>query len=209
MYSIRMLYRVGAPLRDVLGPCPVAVAGTRRPSRVGRRLAREAGHRLAARNHTVVTGLAHGVDEEAALGALEAKGRTVAVLPYLLEEDGSLNSRAAWFLRAAASRASVVAENLVKDDGRVRAWLAMRNKVIVQLAKALVVPEARFKAHWGTRYAVEHALAAGRPVFVLEPRVKDGDVVKAFEYFRQRGALTVEDVGEAIRIIERRCRSHT
>jgi DNA processing protein len=179
---------------------------------VGRRLAREAGRRLAARGHTVITGLAYGVDKEATLGALEARGRVVAVLPYLLEEDGSLNSRASWLLRAAASRgasASAVAENLVKDGGRVRAWLAMRNEVIAQLAKALVVPEARFKAHWGTRYAVEHALAAGRPVVVLEPRVRDGDVAKAFEYFSQRGALTAEDVGEAIRIIERRCRPAT
>ena len=204
MHSIHVLYRVGAPLGAVLGPCSVAVVGTREPTREGRRLAREVGRRLAARGYTVITGLAYGVDEEAALGALEARGRTVAVLPYLFEDDATLNPRATWLLRIAAERnasASVVAENLVKDEGRVRAWLAMRNKVIIQLAKALVVPEARFRSHWGTRYAVEYALAAGRPVVVLEPRVKDGDVAKAFEYFRQRGAVAVKDVGEAIRII--------
>jgi predicted Rossmann fold nucleotide-binding protein DprA/Smf involved in DNA uptake len=66
------LYRIGAPLGAVLGRCPIAVAGTRDPTPWGARTAREVGRRLAERGRTVVTGFARGVDEEAALGALEA-----------------------------------------------------------------------------------------------------------------------------------------
>jgi DNA processing protein len=161
--------------------------------------------------HNIITGFARGVDEEATLGALEGGGRVVAVLPYLLEKDGKLNPRAIWLLRTAASRgalASAVAENLVKDDSRVRAWLAMRNRIIVRMAVALVVPEARFKLmHWGTRHAVEYALASGRLVVVLEPRAGDGDVVGAFEHFRRRGAAVAKNVEEALDMIRRRCRS--
>jgi hypothetical protein len=68
----------------------------------------------------------------------------------------------------------------------------------------LIVPEARFKtAHWGTRHAVEHALAAGRLVVVLKPRAKRGDVAEAFEHFRRRGAAVAKDVGEALGVVER------
>jgi DNA processing protein len=205
---IGMLYRVGAPLRETLCLCPIAVAGTREPSQWGRRLARELGRELARWGYTVVAGLARGVDEETALGALETGGRVVAVLPYLME-DKSLNPRAAWLLRVAASynaSASAVAENLVKDENRVKTWLAARNRIIARLATALVVPESRYKAHWGTRYAVEHALSAGRPVAVFEPRLKDDSaVVKAFRYFVSQGAVAVRSIDEALRIIKRSC----
>jgi len=208
--SMWVLYRVGAPLSAALGRCPVAVAGTRSPTPEGRRLACEVGRGLAEMGYTVVTGFARGIDEEAALCALETGGRVVAVLPYLVEHDGRLNWRAAWLLRVAASHntlASVVAENPIKDGSRVRTWLAARNRIIVRLAAALIVPEARFKPNrWGTRHAVEHALAAGRLVAVLEPRAGDGDVVKAFECFKQRGAATAKGVEEVLNTIKRLCR---
>ncbi len=204
---VSVLYRVGAPLGSVLSWRPAAVAGTRSPTPEGRRLACEVGRRLAEIYYTVVTGFARGVDEEAALCALEAGGRAVAVLPYLLEQDGRLNPRAAWLLRVAAKRgapASAVAENAVKDDRYIKAWLAARNRTIVRLAAVLIVPEARFKpAHWGTRHAVEYALAAGRPVVVLKPRTEQSDVVKAFEYFRRRGAVVAKDIDEALSVVGR------
>jgi predicted Rossmann fold nucleotide-binding protein DprA/Smf involved in DNA uptake len=134
----------------------------------------------------------------------------VAVLPYLFEADGRLSARASRLLRATASRgalASAVSENLIKDSSRIRTWLAARNRIVVRLAAALVVPEAKFKlTRWGTRYAVEYALAAKRPVVVLEPRARDGGVAAAFEYFRRRGAVAARSVGEALNVVERRCR---
>jgi DNA processing protein len=208
--DMTLLYRVGVPLSVALGRCPVAVAGTRDPTPWGRRLARELGRRLAEEGYAVVTGLAHGIDEETTVGALDVGGLAVGVLPYLLERGGRLNPRATWLLYNATkygTSASAVAENLVEDDSQVRKWFAMRNRIIVRISAALVVPEARFKpAHWGTRYAVEHALSAGRPVVVLKPRVADGGLVKAFEYFRRHSALVANDVNEAVGIVERQCR---
>ncbi len=189
--TVSVLYRVGAPLGAVLKQCSVAVAGARDSTPFGARLAREIGRRLAEVGCAVVTGFARSVDTEATLGALERGGRTVAVLPYLFEEDGRLNPRAAWLLRVAASRGtltSVIAENLMKDGNRIKTWLAMRNRIVVRLAAALIIPEARFRpARWGTRYAVEYALVTGRPVVVLRPKTEQRDVVEAFEYFKRRG----------------------
>ena len=57
----------------------VAVVGTRRASREGRRQARQLATELARLGVTVVSGLAAGIDTEAHTGALDAGGRTVAV----------------------------------------------------------------------------------------------------------------------------------
>ncbi len=63
----------------------VAVVGTRRASIYGRECARRFGYQLAGAGYTVVSGLALGIDAEAHAGAVQAKGRTVAVLGGALD----------------------------------------------------------------------------------------------------------------------------
>ncbi len=58
----------------------VAVVGTRRPTPYGRQVAEEITYGLAANRICVVSGLARGVDSIAHRAALDAGGRTVAVL---------------------------------------------------------------------------------------------------------------------------------
>lgn len=68
------------------GACPLngdrafAVVGSRRCTRDGQRAAREIAQGLAEHGVTVVSGMARGIDSCAHRGALDGKGRTVAVL---------------------------------------------------------------------------------------------------------------------------------
>ncbi len=60
----------------------VAVVGTRKASSFGIKMAQKLAFQLAERGITVVSGLAEGIDSAAHRGALEAGGRTIAVLAY-------------------------------------------------------------------------------------------------------------------------------
>ncbi|MBI5300610.1 MAG: DNA-protecting protein DprA [Chloroflexi bacterium] len=58
----------------------IAVVGTRRATPYGREVTREIVTTLAQNHLTIVSGLARGIDAEAHRAALDAKGRTIAVL---------------------------------------------------------------------------------------------------------------------------------
>src|SRR3990172_13198172 len=75
----RTLYAIGnAALLDSKS---IGICGSRHGSPRGLERAREFGREAALKGTTVVSGYARGVDREAHLGALEAGGSTIAVLP--------------------------------------------------------------------------------------------------------------------------------
>src|SRR5262249_1926532 len=71
----------------LLAESAVALVGARACSPYGSAVARMLGRELAAAGLVVVSGLARGVDGEAHRGALEAGGRTVAVLGCGIDRD--------------------------------------------------------------------------------------------------------------------------
>ena len=79
IYDPPLMLFVRGELREEDENC-VAIVGTRRPTPYGIRMAEKFGRELAARGITVVSGMAEGIDAAAHRGALEAGGRTIAVL---------------------------------------------------------------------------------------------------------------------------------
>lgn len=118
----------------------VAVVGTRRASGYGRSCAIQIADELARAGVTVVSGLALGIDGEAHAAAVEAGGRSVAVLPSPLDRVYPPRHRKL-AARLIASGGGLVSE-LAPGQRPGRPDFARRNRIIAGLALATVVVEA-------------------------------------------------------------------
>lgn len=140
----------------------VAVVGTRKASDAGRRIAERFGGGLAEAGVTVVSGLAYGIDVSAHRAALDAGGRTVAVLGSGVD-------------RVYPSRhTNVVRQILDGDQGAVVSEFPLgtapdapnfprRNRIISGMSVATVVAEARESG--GALLTAAMALEQNREVF--------------------------------------------
>jgi DNA processing protein len=141
----------------------VAVVGTRRASEKGLAQARAIASGLVEAGYVVVSGLAAGVDTAAHTAALEAGGRTVAVIGTGLHEYFPPENRE---LQDRVSREHAVLSQFLPDQGPRRWTFPQRNAVMSGFARATVVIEASQTS--GARMQARLALEHGRPVFLLE-----------------------------------------
>lgn len=142
----------------------VAVVGTRKASDGGRRAARQVGRELAEAGVTVVSGLAYGIDIEAHRGALEAGGRTVAVLGSGV--DRIYPSRHAREVsRILESESGAVVSELALGTAPDAGNFPRRNRIIAGLSVATLVAEARISG--GALLTAMMALEQNREVFAF------------------------------------------
>ncbi len=140
----------------------VAIIGTRSASPHGIIDATELGASMAEAGLLVLSGLALGIDAAAHRGAISAGGVPVGIVGTGLDQ--------------VYPRRHVDLHRKVRDSGALlsqfwygvgpRAYhFPIRNRLIAALADVVVVVEATLTG--GTHSTVEHALAAGRPVFAI------------------------------------------
>ncbi len=156
-----VLYHAGDPAAfDAVG---VAVVGTRRASGYGRSTAVHIADELARAGVTVISGLALGIDGEAHAAAIEAGGRSVAVLPSPLDRIYPPRHR------SLATRLVVSGGGLVSElaPGQLpgKPDFARRNRIIAGLATATVVVEAPDRS--GALLTAAAAAELGREVFAV------------------------------------------
>ena len=140
----------------------VAVVGARRCSSLGGEIARDLGRRLGSAGVCVVSGAAYGVDASSHRGALDAGGRTIAVLGSGIDVGYPRSS--ADLIARIAQAGSVVSEYAPGVPAEPHRFPA-RNRIVVALSSALVVVEGA--APSGSRISVDHALDLGREVFAV------------------------------------------
>ena len=140
----------------------VAVVGTRRVSVYGRQVAEEMARGLAANRVTVVSGLARGVDAVAHRAALEAGGRTIAVLACGLDlvyppEHKKLAAEI-------AERGALVTEYALGVEPRGD-FFPRRNRILSGMSLGVLVVEGDIKS--GALITARMALEQNREVFAI------------------------------------------
>jgi len=140
----------------------VAIVGSRNMSVYGKELAERFSGFLALRGVTVVSGLARGVDTVSHMAALEARGRTVAVLGSGVDVIYPPENLA--LSRKISENGAVISQFPLGTKPLPQNFL-IRNKVIAALSKAVVVIEGARRS--GTFSIASHAANLGREVFAV------------------------------------------
>lgn len=140
----------------------VAIVGTRRATNYGKQQAERLAAGLVRAGVTVVSGLARGIDAAAHCGALQAGGRTIAVLA-----SGVLNifppehDKLADEVAAHGAVVSEVAPTMPPLSG----MFPQRNRIISGLSLGVVIVEAADRS--GALITARHAMEQGREVFAV------------------------------------------
>jgi DNA processing protein len=156
------LYARGEHIAEALAAPTVAVVGARACSSYGAQVARTLARELAVAGVTVVSGLARGIDAEAHRGALDANGRTVAVLGCGIDRD--YPAAHAELARRIAETGGIVSEYAPGVEPAPWRFPA-RNRIIAALADAVVIVEARSRS--GALITVDLAMEIGRPIYAV------------------------------------------
>jgi DNA processing protein len=168
----------------------VAIVGTRAVSEQGRRRAQILASQLVEAGFVVVSGLAAGVDTAAHTSALEAGGRTVAVIGTGLRHS---YPRANAALQRQLGEASAVVSQFWPEQGP-RPWtFPLRNAVMSGFALATVVVEASYTS--GARIQARLALEHGRPVFLLHSLLEHD---WAQDYAQRPGVYVAEGTDDVV-----------
>jgi DNA processing protein len=135
----------------------VTIVGSRRATSYGREMARELGREVSTAGLVVVSGLAFGIDACAHRGALDAGGRTLAVLGCGPAAPYPASHRALW--RQVAETGAVISE-LPPGSTPWRWTFPARNRVMAALAGMTVVVEAAARS--GSLITADLAADLGR-----------------------------------------------
>ena len=170
----------------------VAIVGTRDASPYGVRVATALAEAFTAVGIGVVSGLARGIDSTAHRAALEAGGKTIAVMgtgvdvPYPAAHRG-LHAEI-------AAKGLVVSEN-EPGTPAVQGCFPRRNRIIAGLARVTIVVEAPYKS--GAINTATQALEAGRVVAAV-PGPIDSPRSAGANLLLRDGAQVIHSIDDAL-----------
>ena len=181
---------------ELLNCKSIAVIGSRNYSGYGERAAKEFSYNLAKEDVCIVSGMARGIDSFAHEAALDAKGKTVAVLGSGLDVIYPRENK-------------ILYENIIKNNGLIiseyplgtkpsRQNFPARNRIISGLSDGVLVIEARKNS--GTNITVDFALDQGKDVFVIPGNIysKTSD---GTNFLIKEGAIPVTSYKDIINYI--------
>lgn len=170
----------------------VAIVGTRKATPYGIQMAEKLARELAARGITIVSGLAAGIDAAAHRGALEAGGRTIAVLGCGV--DVVYPRHNADLMHAIIQSGAVISQfpmGVSPSPGH----FPLRNRIISGISKGTIIVEAPSRS--GALITAHAAVEQGREVFAVPGQVGKRNSEGPHALIRE-GAKLVENIEDVL-----------
>jgi DNA processing protein len=174
-----------------------AIVGTRRASGYGLATATDLADELARAGIVVVSGLALGIDGAAHRAAVNAGGRTVAVLPSPLNRIYPPRHRG--LARDIVRRGGVLISEVAIGAPVGRPDFARRNRIIAGLSEAVVVVEAPDRS--GALLTASAAIAIGRELYAVPGQIDAQASRGCNRLIADHQAVLVTSVGALLRQI--------
>lgn len=175
----------------------VAIIGSRDCTEYGRKYANYFSEELSKKGICIVSGMAIGIDALAHIGAVENKGRTIAVL------GGGFNNiypkQNEWlFHKILENGGCVITEHAPNVDIDMRNF-PKRNRIVSGLSDIVLVIEAEYRS--GTSITAGYAKEQGRTVCCIPGNIENGHSIGTNRLI-QEGAKLILKPNEIIEILE-------
>lgn len=170
----------------------IAVVGTRNPTRYGVSMARRLSGDLAAMGFIIVSGMARGIDSAAHVGAMDAGGKTVAVLGSGISVIYPPENRKLYY--RIAENGTVISELPATEPPHAYNFPS-RNRIISGMSLGAVVVEAARKS--GSLITAKLAAEQGREVFAVPGNINSYKSTGAHDLLKQ-GAKLVEKAEDVV-----------
>jgi DNA processing protein len=176
-----------------LEPPGLAIVGSRRPTRDGLTNAAAFGRELASRDWCVISGLALGVDGAAQQAAIEAGGRSVAVLGCGV--DVIYPPRHARLYHQLIEHGGLILSEYSPGTRARAGYFPRRNRIVTGLSLGVLVVEAAEKS--GSLVSARLAMEQNREVFALPGSINNQQARGCLNLIRQ-GAVLVRHVDDIL-----------
>ncbi len=170
----------------------VAIVGTRGATPYGIRIAERLAGDLAASGVTIVSGMASGIDAAAHRGALEAGGRTIAVLGNGV--DRVYPEQNADLMHKIIAQGAVVSQ-FTMGTKPSKGHFPYRNRIISGMSLGVVIVQAPLKS--GALITAHQAAEQGREVFAVPGDVGNENSQGPHALIRE-GAKLVESANDIL-----------
>jgi DNA processing protein len=190
-YLLRQIHSPPAQLfcqgrRELLEQSLWSIVGTRNATRDGKETCHRFARELAAREISIVSGLARGIDTAAHQGALETGG-TIAVLGTGLDSTFPIENQS---LQQRIGEAGLLLTEYPPAQSVQGSNFPRRNRIVAGLTPGVLVGEAPLRS--GALITARLAMEENRDVFALPGRIGDRKYAGNLHLLQQGAQLAVE-----------------
>ena len=149
--------------KNILNNVNISIVGSRDMTFYGECVAKDFAYNLANSGFNIISGLAKGIDSCAHIGAINAGGKTIAVLGNGL--DTIYPKENIELAKNILNKGGAIISEFPLGTKPEKMNFPMRNRIVSGMSNGVLVVEAKLKS--GTMITVDFALEQGRDVFVI------------------------------------------